>query len=37
LYPEAILLLIPVNIAIGRYFGLRLTEYLRFKQLKTKS
>ncbi|HVZ11922.1 MAG TPA: 7TM domain-containing protein, partial [Patescibacteria group bacterium] len=30
LYPETILILIPINIVIGRYFGLRLTEYHRF-------
>jgi hypothetical protein len=30
LYPEAVFILVPFNIAIGRYFGLRLTEYLRF-------
>lgn len=30
LYPEIILILIPVNIILGRYFGLRLTEYHRF-------
>jgi hypothetical protein len=30
LYPELVLLLIPINIIIGRYFGLRLTEYARF-------
>lgn len=30
LYPELTLLLIPANILIGRYFGLRLTEYYRF-------
>ncbi len=30
LYPETVLLLIPLNIAIGRYFGLRVTEYFRF-------
>ena len=30
LYPEAVFLLIPINIAIGRYFGLRLSEYFRF-------
>ncbi len=29
-YPELILLLIPINMVIGRYFGLRLTEYMRF-------
>lgn len=34
LYPELILLLIPVNILIGRYFGLRLTEYFRFSELR---
>lgn len=30
LYPEIVLLLIPLNIVIGRYFGLRFTEFLRF-------
>lgn len=30
LYPEVMLLLIPINILIGRYFGLRFTEYFRF-------
>lgn len=30
LYPEIILVLIPVNIFLGRYFGLRITEYHRF-------
>jgi hypothetical protein len=30
LYPEVVLLLIPVNIVIGRYFGLRISEYMRF-------
>lgn len=34
LYPELVLLLIPANILIGRYFGLRLTEYYRFKPLR---
>lgn len=34
LYPEAIFLLIPFNIVIGRYFGLRITEYFRFKNVK---
>lgn len=29
-YPELIFLLVPVNIIIGRYFGLRLMEYFRF-------
>lgn len=32
-YPEFTLLAIPLNIAIGRFTGLRLTEYLRFRQL----
>ena len=36
LYPEVALLLIPINISIGRYFGLRLTEYFRFGQLQEK-
>lgn len=31
LYPELILLLIPLNILIGRYFGLRVTEYIKFQ------
>jgi hypothetical protein len=30
-YPELILLLIPLNILIGRYFGLRVTEYIKFQ------
>ncbi len=30
LYPEIILVLIPINIVMGRYFGLRLTEFHRF-------
>jgi hypothetical protein len=34
LYPELILLLIPINIMIGRYFGLRLTEFIRFYALR---
>jgi uncharacterized protein with transglutaminase domain len=31
IYPEWILLLIPINIMIGRYFGLRMTEYIKFQ------
>lgn len=31
IYPESILLLIPINILIGRYFGLRVTEYIKFQ------
>ncbi|MCX7996988.1 MAG: hypothetical protein N2691_04555 [Patescibacteria group bacterium] len=34
LYPELVFLLIPANILIGRYFGLRLTEYYRFTPLR---
>lgn len=33
LYPEVILLLIPLNILIGRYFGLRITEYIKFQPI----
>lgn len=33
LYPESIFLLIPFNIIIGRYFGLRITEYFRFRDI----
>ncbi len=33
LYPEIILLVIPVNVMIGRYFGLRFTEYFRFSPI----
>lgn len=32
-YPELILLAIPVNIALGQWSGLRLTEYFRFREL----
>lgn len=32
-YPEFVLLLIPINIIIGRYFGLRFTEYFRFSSM----
>jgi len=34
LYPEIILLVIPVNILMGRYFGLRVTEYVRFRPIR---
>jgi len=34
LYPEIILVLLPLNIVLGRYFGLRLTEYKRFAELR---
>lgn len=37
LYPELVLLLIPANILIGRYFGLRLTEYYRFAPIRNAS
>lgn len=33
LYPELVLFTIPLNILVGRYFGLRLTEYVRFNNL----
>lgn len=33
LYPELIFLLIPINILIGRYFGLRILEYFRFNTI----
>lgn len=33
LYPEFILILIPLNIVVGRYFGLRLMEYFRFASI----
>ena len=32
-YPELVLLAIPINIALGRFTGLRLTEYIRFREL----
>lgn len=32
-YPEIILLTIPINIILGRWSGLRLTEYFRFREL----
>lgn len=35
LYPEITLSLIPANLAVGRYFGLRLTEFYRFSYIKT--
>lgn len=34
LYPEIIFILIPINIVLGRYFGLRLTEYHRFAEFR---
>ncbi len=34
LYPETVLILIPINIVMGRYFGLRLFELLRFRSFK---
>lgn len=35
LYPELILFLIPLDIVIGRYFGLRVTEFFRFSDIKS--
>lgn len=32
-YPELILFTIPINLGLGRWTGLRLTEYFRFRQL----
>lgn len=32
-YPWAILLTIPVNVSLGRWTGLRLSEYFRFKEI----
>jgi PKD repeat protein len=32
-YPELILVTIPVNIALGQWDGLRMTEYFRFREL----
>ncbi len=34
LYPEVVLLTLPINLAIGRYFGLRVTELVRFRSLR---
>lgn len=31
-YPELVLAVIPLNILVGRYFGLRITELFRFKE-----
>lgn len=33
LYPETVFLLVPINILIGRYFGLRFTEFMRFSPI----
>jgi hypothetical protein len=35
LWPEIVLLTIPINLLLGRYFGLRLAEILRFKTLES--
>jgi len=32
-YPEIILLSIPINIALGQWSGLRITEYFRFREI----
>lgn len=34
LYPEIVLLFVPINIVMGRYFGLRVTEYIRFNPIR---
>jgi hypothetical protein len=33
-YPEIIFLTIPINVVLGRWTGLRLTEYYRFRQVR---
>lgn len=33
LYPEIVLLVIPINLIIGRYFGLRILELFRFNEI----
>jgi hypothetical protein len=35
LWPEIILLTVPVNFMLGRYFGLRLSEVFRFRTLES--
>ncbi|MBP9749226.1 MAG: hypothetical protein KBD21_00605 [Candidatus Pacebacteria bacterium] len=35
LWPELVLLTVPVNLLLGRYFGLRITEVFRFKTLES--
>jgi len=35
LWPEVVLLTIPINLLLGRYFGLRLAELFRFKTLES--
>lgn len=35
LWPEVVLLTIPINLLLGRYFGLRLSELFRFKTLES--
>jgi len=35
LWPEIVLLTIPINLLLGRYFGLRLSELFRFKTLES--
>ncbi len=35
LWPELVLLTIPLNLALGRYFGLRLSEVFRFRALES--
>jgi len=32
-YPEIILLTVPINVALGQWGGLRITEYFRFREL----
>lgn len=35
LYPEVVLLTLPLNLIMGRYFGLRLSEVIRFRTFQT--
>jgi len=35
LWPEVVLLVVPVNLLLGRYFGLRLSELMRFRALES--
>lgn len=35
LYPEMVLLVIPANLIVGRYFGLRVLELFRFSKIET--
>jgi hypothetical protein len=32
-YPETLILLVPLNFLLGRFTGLRITEYFRFREV----